>query len=84
MSGLEQRLSLSRGKDLRWYTAGGRCTLCVSFGGRETPVIVSRVLGDNGMAPAAGVLRRRYECEPIVMRGLRIRKWVVVFCGGGE
>ena len=85
MSGLERRLSLSRGKDPFWYTAaGGRCALCVSSDGRETQVIVFGVLGDVGMAHAVDILRRKQWCEPILTRGLRIRKLVVVFRGVGE
>ena len=59
ISGLEQRLSLSVWEDLVWYSAGGRCALCVSFGGGETPMVVSEVLGDISVALAADVLRRR-------------------------
>ena len=39
MSGLKQRLRLSRGEDLFWYAAGGRCALFISFGGGETPMV---------------------------------------------
>ena len=59
MSGLEHRLSLSRGENQIWYTAGGRYALYVSFGGGETPAVVFGVLGEISMAPAADVLRHR-------------------------
>jgi len=58
VAGLERRLSLSRGEDPIWYTAGVRCALCVSFGDGETQVVVYGVLGDIGMALAVNALRR--------------------------
>ncbi len=74
MPGLEQRLSLSMWEDPSLlYGGGGRCALCVTFGGGETPVVVSGVLGDINVASEADVLHRRQCCEPIVLRGLRAR-----------
>jgi len=39
MSWLEQRLSLARGEDPIWYTAGGRCALFVSVSGGESQMV---------------------------------------------
>ena len=58
MSGLEQRLGLSRQEDPIVYAAGCHGALCVSVSGGITLVAVYGVLGDIGVATTADVLRR--------------------------
>ncbi len=71
MSGVEQHMGLSPREDLIWYAAWRRGALCVSGGGGETPVVVSRVLGDVGVSSTADILRRGQVCEPTV-RGVSV------------
>ncbi len=66
MTGFNQLLSLSWGEDVIWYAAECRGALSVSVCGKETPMVVFKVLGDIGMTPTADILRRGQGCEPIV------------------
>ena len=84
MSVLEQRLSLSRGEDLVWYAAGGRCALRISVSDGETTMVVFGVFGDIGMALVVCVFRRRQWCEPDVRRVFRSWIWTVILRAGGE
>ncbi len=78
MSGVEEYLGLLKWEDLIRYAAGCRGALSVAVGGRETPIVVSGVLGDVGVTPTADIRRRGWGCEPVVWGGLRGREEVVV------
>ena len=58
MSGFEHHLGFSPWEDPIRYAAWCRGALCVSVGGGETPMVVSRVLGYVCVSPTADILRR--------------------------
>ena len=66
MSGLENRLGLSRWENPIWYAAGCRGAICVLVGSGETPVVVYGVLGDIDVTPTPDILLRGQGCEQIV------------------
>jgi hypothetical protein len=71
MSGVEENLGLLKWEDRIRYSAGCRGALSVAVGGGETPLVVSRVMGDVGVTPTADIRRHGWGCEPVVWGGLR-------------
>ncbi len=70
MPGFKYLLGIPLCEDLVRKAAGYRVAFSVPFSGGETPIAISRVLGDIGVTSTRDPLRRGQGCEPVVADGI--------------